>query len=75
MDEKKRNPENTQGENEEAKVPLSILIGKAQGDLTMAILEIQNMYGLSVSIMDMVVSSALADIRSCVNRDLLSYIK
>lgn len=54
--------------------PINITLAKAQNDITMAIVQIQNAYGLPSYLMDLLVSSALGDIRACANKELLNVV-
>lgn len=68
--------ENTKKDiNEEQKeadnTPLSIKIGAARADMTLAILEVQNAYGLPTYLTDLIVSACLSDIRDCANKELI----
>lgn len=52
--------------------PISVTLAKAQSDVTMAILQIQNTYGLPAYLMALLVGAALGDIRECANKELLN---
>lgn len=51
--------------------PIGVTISKAQSEVTVAILQIQAAYGLPAYLTDLIVTSALADIRACANKDLI----
>lgn len=52
--------------------PMGVTLSRARQDMTMAILQIQNMYGLPAYLTDLIVTASLADIRDCANKDLLN---
>lgn len=56
---------------EEEKEPIGVTLSRAHGDVTIAILEIQNNYGLPAYLMDLIVTAALSDIRACANKDII----
>lgn len=66
--------ENTNKEEqttESEKEPIGVTLSRAHGDVTIAILEIQNAYGLPAYLMDLIVTAALSDIRACANKDII----
>ena len=55
--------------------PLGITLNSARADMTIAILEVQRVYGLPAYLTDLVVSACLADIRDCANKDMLNNMR
>lgn len=58
----------------EKKEPIGITLTMAQADMTVAIMQIQNVYGLPAYLTDLIVTAALADIRSCAKQDILNVL-
>lgn len=58
-------------EQPEEKEPIGITLHKAHEDMTIAILQIQNAYGLPAYLTDFLVTAILADIRGCANKELM----
>ena len=52
--------------------PLGVKISAARADMTLAILEVQNTYGLPAYLTDLIVSACLSDIRDCANKELIN---
>ena len=63
--------EEEQKAEEEKGEPIGVTLSRAHGDVTIAILEIQNAYGLPAYLMDLIVTAALSDIRACANKDII----
>lgn len=53
-------------------IPLGVKISSARADMTLAILEVQNTYGLPAYLTDLIVSACLSDIRDCANKELIN---
>ena len=56
---------------EEKKVPLCVKLQAARADMTIAILNVQNEYGLPAYLTDLIVSACLSDIRDCASKELI----
>lgn len=67
-------PDQQEETKEVKKEPIGITLNMAQADMTMAIIQIQNAYGLPAYLTDLVVTAALADIRTCAKQDILNIL-
>lgn len=74
MDEKqKQQDQNQQKESKKTKgESIGVKLSMAQADVTIAIMQIQNAYGFPAYLTDLIVTAALADIRTCAKQDILN---
>lgn len=72
FENKQAEQEETKEEQEQAGEPMGVTLSRARQDMTMAVLQIQNMYGLPAYLTDLILTATLADIRDCANKDLLN---
>lgn len=71
LEEFEKKQEETKEERERQGEVMGVTLSRARQDMTMAVLQIQNMYGLPAYLTDLILTAVLADIRDCANKDFL----
>lgn len=61
-----------QEKKQEDNTPLGVKLSAARADMTLAILEVQQAYGLPAYLTDLIVSACLSDVRDCANKELIN---
>lgn len=65
--------ENIDKVRKKKKEPVAVKLGRAHEEMTIAVLGIQSQYGLPAYLTDFLLTSILADIRSCANKELIHF--
>lgn len=65
------NTDKTEEKQEEKKVPLNITITAARADMQMAIVDIEQRYGLPAYLTDLILTACLSDVRDCTTKELI----
>ena len=73
-DENREKTETVKPTQEETNAPLGATILAAQSEFMMAILQVQNKYGLPPYLTNILVSSCMSDVRDAVIKDLIMSI-
>ena len=66
------NTDKTEEKQEEKKVPLNVTITAARADMQMAIVDIEQRYGLPASLTDLILTACLSDVRDCATKELIN---
>ena len=65
------NTDKTEEKQEEKKVPLNITITAARADMQMAIVDIEQRYGLPAYLTDLILTACLSHVRDCATKELI----
>lgn len=65
------NTDKIEEKQEEKKVPLNITITAARAEMQMAIVDIEQRYGLPAYLTDLILTACLSDVRDCATKELI----
>ena len=64
------NTDKIEEKQEEKKVPLNVTITAARAEMQMAIVDIEQRYGLPAYLTDLILTACMSDVRDCATREL-----
>ncbi len=65
------NTDKIEEKQEEKKVSLNVTITAARADMQMAIVDIEQRYGLPAYLTDLILTACLSDVRDCATKELI----
>ena len=65
------NTDKIEEKQKEKKVPLNITITAARADMQMAIVDIEQRYGLPAYLTDLILTACMSDVRDCATKELI----